>query len=1273
MATKITDDAFRKLLSDISKWYDQREYTNMLKVLYRDLLKNNYELNKATKVMELMDMLTASGHLHSANLNVLYDTINITEQKGIKEILPVFQNVEGVKISKFTHHRQKVMKLGMVLIGEDVNKISALYNNPVKEYADTWSLIMDLERNRVICEGKMEAFIEELYSLKLQDAVEALTEEIAVKVIQKRRGESSDSKKYALDLLDDLDEHKDSLTLKDTPEFLKKFEKLIIYYKRWGLKLTNVGNGSIVFYLSTNDPNALMSLWKIHSSGKLIKDLAQILVPEEHQQEFIDEWMTSIDENKYKEVLCKLKGKGTTDDSFKQLLSVISEWYDQRGYINMLKVLYRDLLKDNYELNRAANVMNLMNLLIASGHLDSTYFNLLYDTINITEQYGLERRIKEILPEFQNVSDVEITEITYHRQKVMKLGMVLIDEDLKKISGLYKEPVKEYADTWSLIMDLEQKGVICERKMDAFIENLNTLKLQHAVEALTEGTTDDAFRQLLSVISEWYDQHGYINMLKVLYRDLLKNNYELNKATKVMDLMNLLIASGDLHSTHLSLLYDTINITKQYGLERKIQDVLPVYQIGKVVEISEFTHHRRKVMKLGMVLIDEDINKISALYNKPVKEYADTWSLIMDLEQKREIGEGKMDAFIEILDNLKLQYAVEALTEGTTVQVNLKQKEISTDSEDQPHLKKNMDALRYLKKLYEHRGTLTAEDIPEFAKTHEKLMEYYEKKGLNLTKYKQSGEYIGKVTLPRGMKVYRMYKMMNGNIVFSDYVHRKPVRICNMNGQVGSKAVCTCFDMNKNETIKEIGSLGTKGGQMRNVIDINLTKHGHHLVLESEYLGTGTSRLKLFDNEGRFTKILVESGDEDGKLTWTQINITQVQKDDNGDYFVTGKCTSPGVCKLDVSVDDEPIKQSPMIIIVEREGLINTIQINKECVEDVVKCEDDSLLVSCWTNEMLKYKQSGEYIGKVALPQGVEVSRMYKMKNGNIAFSDLNLQKPVRICNLDGQVINTIGKGVLRLSCGIHVDELSNVLYVAGGLTESCVYMFDMNMCQDHQKHGSQVTRESQMSHVIDVTLTNQGHLLVLEYGNSRLQLFDNEGRFMKVLVEAGNENGKMMYPYGVEVDQDDNIIISSEHKIQLFSSDGNFIKRIDKPEDGINNPKGLSIISYHPRRLAVVNYEIALKLIRKRKRESSDSEGQPHSKILKLNKFGKGSLVFYVSTNDPNALMSLWEIHSSGKLLKDLAKLLVPEEHQLEFIDEWMTYIDENEYKVVLSKLRGK
>ncbi|XP_033109959.1 tripartite motif-containing protein 2-like [Anneissia japonica] len=309
------------------------------------------------------------------------------------------------------------------------------------------------------------------------------------------------------------------------------------------------------------------------------------------------------------------------------------------------------------------------------------------------------------------------------------------------------------------------------------------------------------------------------------------------------------------------------------------------------------------------------------------------------------------------------------------------------------------------------------------------------------------------------------------------------------------------------------------------------------------------------------------------KATWTQptgeTNITQVQEDDNGDYFVTGKCTSTGACKLDVSANSEPIKQSPVIVKVEKEELINTIDTNKQNVRDVVKCEDDCLLVSCSTNEIFKYKQSGEYIGKVMLPQDVKVFKMFKMKSGNIAFSD-NL-KCIKVCNMNGQVVKSIGQGVLKDPAGIYVDETSNIVYVADW-GNCCVFMFDNCSSQLIRRIWSLGHEDSIMNGVFDVTLTSEGHLLVLECTNSRLQLFDNEGRFMKILVQAGDENGKVRNPYGVVVDEDDNIIIASKNKLQLFSSEGNFIIRIDKPEDGINNPLGLSIISYHPRRLAVAN-----------------------------------------------------------------------------------------------------
>ncbi|XP_033104462.1 tripartite motif-containing protein 3-like [Anneissia japonica] len=307
--------------------------------------------------------------------------------------------------------------------------------------------------------------------------------------------------------------------------------------------------------------------------------------------------------------------------------------------------------------------------------------------------------------------------------------------------------------------------------------------------------------------------------------------------------------------------------------------------------------------------------------------------------------------------------------------------------------------------------------------------------------------------------------------------------------------------------------------------------------------------------------------------TWTQptgeTNITQVEEDDKGDYFVNEKCTSLGICKLNVHADGEPIKQSPMIIKVEKEGLVNTIDINKEYVRDVVMCEDDYLLVSNMTNEILKYQQSGEYIGTVALPQGVKVHRMFKMKNGNIAFSDYS--KCIKICNMNGQVLKSIGQGVLKDPWGIHVDEVSNVVYVAD-LSIDWVYMFDIYSGQVIRKIGSHGYQKGQISEVIDVTLTNQGHLLVLEYGNNRLQLFDNEGRFMKVLVKKGYEDGKVRYACGVVVDENDNIIISNKHKLQLFSKDGNFIKRIDKESAGIQYAEGISISSHKPHRFAVAN-----------------------------------------------------------------------------------------------------
>ncbi|XP_071952660.1 uncharacterized protein [Antedon mediterranea] len=300
--------------------------------------------------------------------------------------------------------------------------------------------------------------------------------------------------------------------------------------------------------------------------------------------------------------------------------------------------------------------------------------------------------------------------------------------------------------------------------------------------------------------------------------------------------------------------------------------------------------------------------------------------------------------------------------------------------------------------------------------------------------------------------------------------------------------------------------------------------------------------------------------------TWThskrETNINLVKEDN--EYVIRRVCNNIGVCTLNVYLNDKPIKQSPFTIKIEKTGLVNDFEVDKNPT-GVVKFDDGCLLVSFDTNEIHEYKQSGECISKITLPESVTVYRMYKMKNNHIAFSDVNC---IQVCDMNGHVIKSIGKGVLKDPRGIYIDEATNVIYVAEWNTE-CVFMFDINSGKKLMQIGSQEVEYG----YYDVTLKQTGKMLVADLENDQIVLYNNKNKPFKVLINKGDEDGMVMWPKGVVVDEDDNIIVSSNHKLQLFSSDGHFIKRIDQEQDGINNPQQLCIISYHPRRIAVANY----------------------------------------------------------------------------------------------------
>ncbi|XP_033103766.1 uncharacterized protein LOC117106506 [Anneissia japonica] len=210
--------------------------------------------------------------------------------------------------------------------------------------------------------------------------------------------------------------------------------------------------------------------------------------------------------------------------------------------------------------------------------------------------------------------------------------------------------------------DVDDLSVVKKRKIQHSDELLITKKLKTSEQIAMEALSDEEFSILNTYISQWYDSHKCLPMLKVLFRDKL-DNHELSQVNGTMDLLNKILARGHLSSQNLRILCDTISVTKHFGLLLKIKKKLPSFPDVKEGTISgSFTPHRQKLMKFGMVLSSGDVKQIDGLYNKPCKDYTDRWSMISDLEHQQIMSEDNIKKFIDKMKILNLPLAIKALT-----------------------------------------------------------------------------------------------------------------------------------------------------------------------------------------------------------------------------------------------------------------------------------------------------------------------------------------------------------------------------------------------------------------------------------------------------------------------------------------------------------------------------------------------------------------------------------------------------------------------------------
>ncbi|XP_033121135.1 E3 ubiquitin-protein ligase TRIM71-like [Anneissia japonica] len=310
-------------------------------------------------------------------------------------------------------------------------------------------------------------------------------------------------------------------------------------------------------------------------------------------------------------------------------------------------------------------------------------------------------------------------------------------------------------------------------------------------------------------------------------------------------------------------------------------------------------------------------------------------------------------------------------------------------------------------------------------------------------------------------------------------------------------------------------------------------------------------------------------------------SVTEIEYQESGEYKIRGRCNVEGDWQMMITAGAAHIKGSPVNIKVETQGLVHTIdnisdykKHNKtEKVIDVVLDRDGCILVSSFSRDILKFNLSGSLIAKQSLQycsRDAVVAAMHQLADGHMLYSayyPYSRKRLVLMYDDTGKHKQSFHEKLLY-PFGLAVNTKSRVMYVAD-CEAHCVFKFNVEDGNLLGRIGVGQLKEPQ-----DVTLTKEGHVIVADYGNNRIQMFDAYGKFMRVcIIGCGEEDGKVMGPHSVTMDMDENLIVSSNHKLQLFDKNGVFIKRIDHKDDGLYIPLGCAVTSDRPRRVAVANH----------------------------------------------------------------------------------------------------
>ena len=78
------------------------------------------------------------------------------------------------------------------------------------------------------------------------------------------------------------------------------------------------------------------------------------------------------------------------------------------------------------------------------------------------------------------------------------------------------------------------------------------------------------------------------------------------------------------------------------------------------------------------------------------------------------------------------------------------------------------------------------------------------------------------------------------------------------------------------------------------------------------------------------------------------------------------------------------------------------------------------------------------------------------------------------------------------------------------------------------------------------MAVDSSGNVYTAEESGYRIQMFDNNGKFIRIWGIEGTDNGQYLHLHDVSVDSSDNVYVTDRDncKVEKLTADGNFIRK---------------------------------------------------------------------------------------------------------------------------------